>query len=192
MLTLQWSGSTVGLHCRLVLMQMIQPVHEPANKRPCSWALCFTFERNQLEQKVVCSRRDPCPLESPTAGGGVDRPCGRRGLSGSFCNFFQKMILFWRCWVFTAAWALSNWRQVGAPLAAVLSPLTAVASLTAERGLSGAWASVAAVPGSRAQAQDTAHGLSGSAASGISRIQRSNSHLLRWRVDSLPLSHQGS
>ena len=49
-------------------------------------------------------------------------------------------------------------------------------------------ASVAAVPGSRAQA----HGLGCSTAGGTSSDQGSHLRLLRWQADSLPLNYQGS
>ena len=59
--------------------------------------------------------------------------------------------------------------------------LTAVASLVAELGLQSMQASVVVV-----------HRLSCPAACGIFPDQGSNMCLLHWKMDSLPLSHQGS
>ena len=90
--------------------------------------------------------------------------------------------------------------------AAPLGLLIVVAFLVAENRLSGAWTSVLVGPGPRgtgsgAVAQGLScsaargvfadHGLSCSAARGVFPDQRSNSCLLHWQADSLPLSHQG-
>ena len=69
----------------------------------------------------------------------------------------------------------------GYSLAAVCRLLLAVASLVAEHGLEGALATVVG-----------AHGLSCSTACGSFLDQGSNPCLLHWKVDFLPLSHQGS
>ena len=69
----------------------------------------------------------------------------------------------------------------GYPPAAVPGVLTAVAPV-AEHGLQGAWASVAV-----ARQPSCFVG-----ACGIFPDQGSNSHLLHWQADSLPLNHQGS
>ena len=68
--------------------------------------------------------------------------------------------------------------------------LIAVAS-PVEHGLWGVWASVFVAP--RLQSTDSvvvAHGLSCSAACGISLDQGPNSCLLHWQMDSLPLSQR--
>ena len=78
----------------------------------------------------------------------------------------------------------------------------AVASLVAEHGCQGLWASAVMACGlklSGCGSQVLEHRLSScgtwdqlSAACGILLDQRSNPCLLHWEVDSLPLSHQGS
>ena len=74
--------------------------------------------------------------------------------------------------------------------------LIVVASLVAEHRLWGARGSVVVVPEPWSTGSAvTAHGLRCSVACGIFLEQGSNLrllHLLHWRADSLPLSHQGS
>ena len=69
--------------------------------------------------------------------------------------------------------------QVGAALVAAHGLLIAVASLVAERGLEGAWASVV-----------VAHRLSCSEARGISLDRGLNPCVLHWQADSYPLHHK--
>ena len=69
----------------------------------------------------------------------------------------------------------------------------AVASLVAENGLYGEQASVVALLGSEAQAQQLWHtGLVASWNAGIFWDRGLNPCLLHWQADSLPLNHQGS
>ena len=78
-------------------------------------------------------------------------------------------------------------------LVAVLRLLVGVASLVAEHGLQGMWASVVVACGlQRAGSIVVAHGLSCSTTGGIFPDQGLNMCLLHWQVNSLPLSHQGS
>ena len=71
--------------------------------------------------------------------------------------------------------------------------LIAVASLIVEHRLQGTQASVVEAPGLQNTGPAVAvHGLSCSTACGILRDQGSNSCLLHWQADSLPLSHQRS
>ena len=83
----------------------------------------------------------------------------------------------------------SRLQQVAATL-----PCSVWASLAVEQGLWGARASAVAAPGlqSSTGAIAVTHGLSRSAACGIFLDQGSNTCLLHWQVDSLPLSLQGS
>ena len=71
--------------------------------------------------------------------------------------------------------------------------LTAVASLTAKRGVWGARASAPAVPGLLSTGLIVVvPGLSFSLACGIIPDQESDPRLLPWQVASFPLSHQRS
>ena len=71
--------------------------------------------------------------------------------------------------------------------------LVASASLVAEHGLQGTRALAVAVPGLQSTGSIVvAHGLTCSTPGGIFPEQGSNSCLLHWQVESLPLSHQGS
>ena len=81
-------------------------------------------------------------------------------------NLFIYFIYFWLHWVFVAARGLSL-------SCGELRLLTAVASLDAEHGLLGTWASVV-----------VAHGLSCSAACGIFLDEGSNPCPLHWQMDS--------
>ena len=69
----------------------------------------------------------------------------------------------------------------GGSFLVVMCRLFVVASLVAAHRLESVWASVA-----------VAYGLSCSTACGILPAQGSNSRLLHWQVDSLPVSHQGN
>ena len=70
------------------------------------------------------------------------------------------------------------------PLSAVVSLVACRAQALELEGFSSQF------PGSGAQAQSCAHGLSCFAACGIFPDQGSNPCLLHWQADSLPLSHQ--
>ena len=76
----------------------------------------------------------------------------------------KRSLLFWLCWVFTAAFGLS--------LVSVGRLLAAAASLAAEHRLQ------------RAGSVVVAHGLSRPAACGIFSDQGSNPCPLRWQADS--------
>ena len=91
------------------------------------------------------------------------------------------------------AWTiLQSQRAEGHCLVALLRPPVLVVSL-AERGLSGAHASVVAAPELQSAGSVAAvHGFSGSAACGSFPGLGSNLCLPLWQADSLPLSHQGS
>ena len=82
-------------------------------------------------------------------------------------NIFADYLLFyfWLHWVFTAAWELS--------LVAARGLLLGVASLVAEHGLQGVWASAVVL-----------HGLSCPAARGIFPDEGSNLCPLQCQVDS--------
>ena len=83
----------------------------------------------------------------------------------------------------------SQLQQAGATLAC-----SVWASLAMEQGLWGSRASAVAAPRlqSSTGAEVVTHGLSRSAACGIFLVQGSNTRLLHWQADSLPLSLQGS
>ena len=78
-------------------------------------------------------------------------------------------------------------------LVAVSRLLIAVAFPVAERRLQGVRASVVVAPGLWSTGSAVVvYGLSGSPACGVFLDQGLNARALRWQVDSLLLSHQGS
>ena len=91
------------------------------------------------------------------------------------------------------AFLVLQWADVGYSLIVVCRLLIALASLVMEHGLCGARASVVAAWGLQSTGSvAVAHGVSCPTACGIFLDQGSNSCLLHWQADSLPLSHQGS
>ena len=117
-----------------------------------------------------------------------------------FIYFWLRWVLFiyfWLCWVFVAARAGSS-RFAASGTALVCGFLTAVASLVVELG-SGVWASEAAArePSScisRApERRFSGCGTWTQVLCGVDLLdQKLRLCLLHWRVDSFPLSHQGS
>ena len=121
--------------------------------------------------------------------------------------FFFK---FWLCWVFTVAWAVLQLQRVVATLQLQRAGFSLLQLLLLQSrdsvaccrigalghaGISncGSWAQQLWLPGSRAQTPQVRHtGLGHSTACGTFLDQGSNSCLLHWQPDSLPLSHQGS
>ena len=111
-------------------------------------------------------------------------------------SFFFKVFIYLLLAVLglhCCAWAiLQSQPAEGHCLVALLRPPVVVVSL-AERGLSGAHASVVAAPELQSAGSVAAvHGFSCSVACGSFPGLGSNLCLPLWRADSLPLSHKGS
>ena len=99
------------------------------------------------------------------------------------------LFIFGYCFLDFSLFAASGEYSV----AAVRRLLIAVASLVVEPGLQGWRDSIVVAPGLESIGSiAVALGLSCSAPCGIFLDQGSNSCLLHWQVNSLPLSHQGS
>ena len=115
-----------------------------------------------------------------------------------FKKLFIYFYCFWLCWVFTTARTSLELRQARATLGCCAGSHCSGFFCGAEPlGPRGTGASARARElrclGSRAQIQQLRHmDLFSSTARGIFPDQGSNSCLLHWQVDSLPLSHQGS
>ena len=99
--------------------------------------------------------------------------------------FLSFLIIFWLCWVCTAAWGFSLVAASGGySLAAVCGLLIVVDSLVAERGLWALWLPKLLLRSPRAQ--QLRHMGSGAPWRGGSP------RICTWQADSLPQSHQGS
>ena len=97
-----------------------------------------------------------------------------------FCFLFC-LFDFWLCWVLVAAWAFS------------LAAESLEATHCSGPSCWAAQASAVVAPGLwRTGSVVVAHRLSCSRACGIFSDQELNPHLLHWRMNSLPLNHQGS
>ena len=114
----------------------------------------------------------------------------------SFCSWLFAsgtwvfiFIYFWLCWVFVAAQGLLSVAASGgySSLQCVGFPCCGAGAL----GRTG-FSSCSSQAPECAGATVVTHGLSRSAACGIFLDQGSNTRLLHWQADSLPLSLQGS
>ena len=94
--------------------------------------------------------------------------------------FLKDFIYFWLCWIFPVAWAFSGCGEWGLLPSCSAQASLLVASPVAEHRLQSTWAG---------QLQQ---GFSFSPTCGIFPDQGSNSCLLHWQADSLPLSLQGN
>ena len=130
--------------------------------------------------------------ESDTTEATAAAAVGRVFLLCFIFLFIYVFIYFWSCWDVVALWAFL---QLRAGLLSGCSPWAFHCggfSYCKARSLGHAGSVVLA---SRLQSSGSGvvtHGLSCSVACGIFPGQGSNTHLLHWQADSLPLSHQGS
>ena len=114
-----------------------------------------------------------------------------------FCSFFEILFVYFYfglCWVFTAAQAFLQLKQVGRhPSLWGHRLLAAGASLLGAQAVQGVQAPVVTARGLRAQAQQLWRaGCLSTPACGMFPDQGSNPGLVHWQADSLPLSHQES